>query len=85
MTKFGRYEFGKMEAAETYEGDFMMMDERGIVRIFVGTQGTFPTIGFSSDMPELVAAIHLDTGQSVRKIAEPEAGLTKGTPKRKAS
>lgn len=38
MAKFGRYEFGKTEPTEVYEGDYMRQD-KGIVSIFRGTPG----------------------------------------------
>ena len=63
MAKFGRYEFGKAEPTEVYEGDYMAL-ETGFVRIFKGDSS------FTDAMtkPRLVAAIHLDKGQSVREI-----------------
>ena len=55
MAKFGRFEFGKTEPVETYEGDYMAM-ERGYVRIFEGELGAVLP---SMIPPRLVAAIHL--------------------------
>ncbi|SPE44337.1 hypothetical protein SBA7_340028 [Candidatus Sulfotelmatobacter sp. SbA7] len=69
MSKFGRFKFEAQEPAETYEGDYMTLDTRGLVRIFVGTLGALPNIG--DKPPELVAAIHLDKSQSVRKMEPP--------------
>jgi hypothetical protein len=53
--KFGRFEFGKIEPMETYEGDYMAM-ERGYVRIFNGEPAGI-------NPPRLLAAIRLDRGQ----------------------
>lgn len=61
MSQFGRFEFGKDKASETYEGDFMSL-EKGYVKILKGQPGMGPEI-------ETVAAvIHLDKGQSVREV-----------------
>ena len=73
MAKFGRFEFGKTEPAETYEGDYMAM-ERDYVRIFEGQQGAVLP---SMIPPRLVAAIHLDSGQSVREIKVEAKNLPK--------
>jgi hypothetical protein len=62
MRKFGRFEFGKPEPVETYEGDYMAM-ERGFVWIFEGDD-TFA----SMTKPRLIAAIRLDGAQSVQEI-----------------
>jgi hypothetical protein len=65
MAKFGRYEFGKDKPAEEYAGDFMEL-ENGYVRIFRGERDVLsPDEGV-----RLVAAIHLDKGQTVREICE---------------
>jgi hypothetical protein len=58
MAKFGRFESGMVEPVETYEGDYMAL-ERGYVRIFEGDP---------AGSPRLLAAIHLDHGQSVQEI-----------------
>ncbi len=79
MAKFGRYEFGKAEPTETYEGGYMKLD-KGYVRIFEGEERRL----YSNDEGHLVAAIYLDKGQSVREIKEPETQRTKGKSKRKA-
>jgi hypothetical protein len=71
MRKFGRFEFGKSEPVETYEGDYMAL-ETGYVRIFEGDE----TFVSSLTKPRLIAAIHLDKGQSVREI---KAGAKKAT------
>lgn len=63
MAKFGRYEFGKAEPTEVYEGDYMAL-ETGFVRIFKGDSSFMDAM----TKPRLVAAIHLDKGQSVREI-----------------
>ncbi|MFY9903971.1 MAG: hypothetical protein WAK62_02420 [Terriglobales bacterium] len=63
MAKFGRYEFGKAEPTETYEGDRMTLD-KGYVRIWEGQQNLF----HPHDHGHLVAAIYLDKSQSVREI-----------------
>lgn len=62
MAKFGRYEFGKDKASETYEGDRMML-EKGYVKIMRGGPDLFDLL-----TEQLVAVIHLDKGQSVREI-----------------
>lgn len=67
MAKFGRYEFGKAEPTETYEGGRMELD-KGYVRIFEEEARGFRPINEG----HLVAAIHLDKGQSVREIKEAE-------------
>jgi hypothetical protein len=72
MAKFGRYEFGKAEPTETYEGDYMAL-ERGFVRIFEGNPDFVGPIA----TPRLVAAIHLDNGQSVREIKTVEESPAK--------
>jgi len=66
MAKFGRFEFGKEKPTEVYEGgDYMELDDKGFVRIFSGTPGweLFAP-------PSLVNAIHLDNGQSVRRLSQ---------------
>jgi len=65
MAKFGRYEFGKDEPAEEYAGDFMELD-KGYVQIFKGEHGLLAP----DERARLVAAIHLDKGQSVRELCE---------------
>jgi|HubBroStandDraft_2_1064218.scaffolds.fasta_scaffold97260_2 hypothetical protein len=65
MAKFGRYEFGKDKPAEEYCGDFMEL-EKGYVQIF---KGEHRILGLD-DGTRLVAAIHLEKGQSVREICE---------------
>jgi hypothetical protein len=65
MAKFGRYEFGKDKPAEEYAGDFMEL-EKGYVQIFKGER----KILSPDEGARLVAAIHLDKGQSVREICE---------------
>jgi hypothetical protein len=80
MTKFGRFEFKATEPAELFEGDFMEF-EKGYVKIFEGNNGDLvPRI----IQPRLVAAIHLDSGQSVREMKEPETPKREGKSKRKA-
>ncbi len=64
MAKFGRFEFGKNKPAETYEGDYMVL-ERGYVRIFEGQPAVLLP---DMNPPRLVTAIYLDKGQSVREI-----------------
>jgi|HubBroStandDraft_5_1064220.scaffolds.fasta_scaffold452612_2 hypothetical protein len=63
MAKFGRYEFGKDDPVEEYAGDFMEL-EHGYVRIFRGKRDVFSP----DEGARLVAAIHLDKGQSVREM-----------------
>jgi len=77
MAKFGRFEFGKTEPAETYEGGYMAL-ERGYVRIFEGEQSAF----LLPDMtpPRLLVAIHLENGQSVREIRTEEKNPPKQVP-----
>jgi hypothetical protein len=65
MAKFGRYEFGKDKPAEEYAGDFMEL-EKGYVQIFKGEHGILKADGGA----RLVAAIHLEKGQSIREICE---------------
>jgi hypothetical protein len=60
MAKYGRFGFGKIEPTETYEGDYMAL-ESGYVRIFQGEPA-------GMNPPRLLAAIHVDRGQSVREI-----------------
>ena len=79
MAKFGRYEFGKTEPTETYEGDYMTL-EKGVVGIFEGN----PNFASPIATPRLVAAVQLDKGQSVREIKAPDAEQGKGKSKRKA-
>lgn len=62
MAKFGRFEFRESKPAETFEGDFMEQD-KGYVNIFTGVRGLI-----SFDSPHLIAALHLDKGQSIREI-----------------
>ena len=64
MAKFGRYEFGKMEPTEVYEGDYMRQD-KSIVPVFRGTPGWE-----SFQHPALASVIRLGAGQSVREINE---------------
>ena len=64
MAKFGRFEFGKDEPVETYEGDSMAV-QGGYVKILRGA----PKKLF--DLPEEpIAVIHLAQGQSVREIKD---------------
>ncbi len=70
MAKFGRFEFKAESPAEVYEGDFMAL-ERGYVRIFEGESGDIIP---SLIPPRLIAAIHLDSGQSVREIKAESKG-----------
>lgn len=79
MAKFGRFEFGKAEPTEVYEGGYMDMD-KGYVRIFEGEQMKF----YTKPEGHLVAVIHLDKGQSVREIKESKAVPTKEKAKRRA-
>jgi hypothetical protein len=66
MVKFGLFEVGKKDAVQVYEGGYMELDAKGWVRIFDGE----PSIWGSSWAPaRLVGAIHLDKGQSVRRIS----------------
>jgi len=67
MAEFGRFEFGKDKPAEVYDGDDMTLDGKGFVRIFDGKLGGLESL---ATPPRLVNAIHLDKGQSVRKISE---------------
>jgi hypothetical protein len=62
MTKFGRFEFGKDKPSETYEGDSMTL-EKGYVKIM---RGGLALDDFETG--QLIAAIHLDKGQSMREI-----------------
>jgi hypothetical protein len=62
MAKFGRFEFGKEEPTETYEGDRMQL-EKGYVKVMRGEPNLIDL-----DAEELVAVIHLDKGQSVREL-----------------
>ena len=64
MSKFGRFEFGKKEPSEVYLGDYMEL-EKSCVRILKGK----PSL-IDMGMAQLVAAICLDKGQSVRKLAK---------------
>jgi len=68
MAKFGRFEFGKTEPTETYEGDYMKLDAKGYVSIFRNDPSTI--MGVPTTEPRLIHAIHLDKGQSVREIKE---------------
>ena len=83
MAKFGRFEFGKDKPADTYEGDYMELDDKGFIRIFRGKPSGFMNDTLGASPAALVNAIHLDKGQSVREIGEPEARKTKGKSKRK--
>jgi hypothetical protein len=65
MAKFGRYEFGKDKPAEEYVGDFMEL-QKGYVQIFKGERTALSL----DEGARLVAAIHLDKGQSIREIRE---------------
>jgi len=66
MAKFGRFEFGKEKPMEVYEGgDFMELDGEGFVRIFRDSPGWELLAP-----PQLINAIHLDRGQSVRQISQ---------------
>jgi hypothetical protein len=68
MAKFGRFEFKSETPAETFEGDFIAL-ESGYVRVFKSANGsTIPDM----NPPRLIAAIHLDNGQSVREIKSEE-------------
>jgi len=62
MAKFGRFEFGKNEPTETYGGDRMKF-EKGYVKILSGGDELLDL-----QTEKIVAVIHLDKGQSVRKI-----------------
>ena len=66
MAKFARFEFGKTEPVETYNGDYMAL-ESGYVRIFSGEPA-------GMNPPRLLAAIHLDRGQSVQEIKAQDEG-----------
>jgi hypothetical protein len=66
MTKFGRFESGASEPIETYEGDYMR-SELSHVQIFKGAE-----LWGKDDFSELVAAIRLTNGQSVREIKAAE-------------
>ena len=67
MPKFGRFTFGEKEPAETYEGGYMERD-KDFVNIF---EGDPPGVLSSFEQPNrLIAAIHLDKGQSVREIKD---------------
>jgi hypothetical protein len=63
MPKFGRFELGKQQPIETFDGDFMDL-ERGHVKIMRGSPGVF------LDVPcaETIAVIDLASGQSVKEI-----------------
>ena len=65
MAKFGRFESGGAKPIETYEGDYML-SETSYVRIFKGPDTLSPNFS------QLVATIHLDRGQSVQQIQQPE-------------
>ena len=73
MKKFGRFEFKAEEPVEQYEGDFMEF-EKGYVKIFEGSNRDFMP---SLVQPCLVAAIHLDNGQSVREMKGAETSKRK--------
>jgi hypothetical protein len=62
MPRFGRFTFGEEQPIEVYEGDSMRL-ERGFVKILNGGQ--------DSDLlgEQLAVVIHLDKGQSVRKLS----------------
>jgi len=64
MPKFGRFEFGKDKAAETYEGDRLELN-KDYVKIVNGQPGMIELLG---DSTSVVAVIQLDKGQSVREI-----------------
>ncbi|MGB8323387.1 MAG: hypothetical protein WCE52_10545 [Candidatus Acidiferrum sp.] len=61
MTKFGRFEFGKEEPSEIYEGDHLKL-EKEYIKVIEG-----PAL-LDEEANHVVAVIHLDRGQSVRKI-----------------
>ncbi len=63
MAKFGRFEFGKADACEIYEGDRRKL-EKGFVKVLKGQRNLI-----DDESEELVAVIHLEKGQSVREIA----------------
>jgi hypothetical protein len=65
--KFGRFELGKENPAEVYDGDYMTLDNKGFVRILNGDPGVFESM---ATPPRLVTAIHLDKGQSVREMSQ---------------
>ena len=61
MTEFGRFEFGKEEPCEIYEGDCLKL-EKGYVKVIRGADL------LDEEADHVVAVIHLDRGQSMRKI-----------------
>jgi hypothetical protein len=66
MAKFGRFEFGNETPTEVYDdGDFMELDGKGFVRIFRGIPGWELLAP-----PQLINAIRLDRGLSVRQISQ---------------
>jgi hypothetical protein len=62
MASFGRFELGKNKPSETYEGDRLEL-EKGYVKIIKCEPGLMEL-----QTGQVVAVIHLDKGQSVRKI-----------------
>ncbi len=60
MTRFGRFEFGKTEPAEIYEGD-SIRQERGYVMVYKGGRNL-------TEVARLVGTIHLGKDQSEREI-----------------
>ncbi len=62
MAKFARYELGKTQPLEIYEGDFMQCDG-AYVKIFAGDE----TVSEFSP-PRLLCAIRLSGGQRIAEI-----------------
>jgi hypothetical protein len=62
MTKFGRFEFGKEEPSEIYEGDRMVL-EKGYVKILRGEIDLFDL-----QIAQITAVVHIEKGQSVRQV-----------------
>jgi hypothetical protein len=69
MAKFARYDLGKPDPLETYEGDFMECDG-GYVKIF---QGQPVPNDWQGDPPHLLCAIRLSGGQRVAEIKDAKA------------
>jgi hypothetical protein len=73
MAKFARYELGKTEPLEIYEGDFMQC-EGAYVKIFAGDEVI--SEGQSLNPPHLLCAIRLSGGQRIAEMkvaTNPEA------------
>jgi hypothetical protein len=67
MAKFARYELGKPEPREIFEGDFMRCD--GFYgKIFAGDEGDGE---FNAVPPHLLCAIRLSGGQRIAEIRVP--------------